>query len=300
MKVVLLYSTDGFDLDVLENQRQLYLALGCKVIWGGILVPCDLIVVLRCMREDVIIAPSDTPLMFLDYSGQDVYEVFENTLSTNKFCITSQKSLEDGKFVYFGHPYVSIESQSSNLSELQYTYVHIGNYKPKRTINNINSLFVNYCNAVNCNVWGKGWEDVPRNGFTFHGPLRPEKVSDVYSRSRFALGVKHDFQIGRAISGRYWHAPLNGCVLFVEDPYLLDEIPGIYLYGYEGYIPGREEIQRGARDYWEESNKLQKKLSIQLIQKVKTKFWKNIFIFYTFRIYSKLYENYRLRSYGKK
>jgi hypothetical protein len=300
MKLVLLYSTDGFDLDVLENQKDLYTSIGYKVIWGSRLIQCDLIVVLRCEMNDVISIPKSTPVLFLDYSGQDVLTVYNNTDGKYKYCITSQKYYHDAKTIFFGHPYVSIDRYSLPLSELRYDYVHIGNYKKGRWIDVLQVSFIRYCKDVGCHVWGKGWTEEDLSRLNYYGALRPEKVSEIYSSSKIALGVKHNFQIGKSISGRYWHAPLNGCLLLVEDEYLVGEIPGIYLYTNSECSISREEIQAEARVFWNKSNELQKELSLKLMREAHTENWKKILYFLIYKYYSILYEKYRLWTYGKK
>ena len=299
MRLVLLYSSDGFDLDVLTNQRELYETLGFKVVWGRVMIPCDLIVVLRCMESDTINPPHSTPLLFLDYSGQDVLSVFQQTNTHNKRCITSLRTQFKDDKIHFGHPYVSIHIQSNPLDNLVYDYVHIGNYKPKRWLNMLKRSFDSYCVQVKASVWGKNWPVEGLLGVNYNGALRPEKVSTIYAKSKIALGVKHDFQIGRAISGRYWHAPLNGCILLVEDDNLVNEIPGVFTYDFEGDFPNRETLQEEARKFWRNSNNLQKKLSLDLIEQSDKRKLLNFVYYNLYALYSALYERYRLSTYGK-
>lgn len=297
MKLVALYSSDGFDLDVLENQIELYNELNCKVIWVNKIVKCDLLVILRC-GKNLLNINFNQPTLFIDYSGQDVLNAFSNLKLENKACITSQKNKSHINNVFFGHPYISLKLFSRSIQKIEFNLIHIGNYKPNRLIKKLNMLFIDYINENKVTVYGKNW---PIDLFTkgeFKGPLNPEFVSELYSKSVVACGIKHEFQIGRAISGRYWHAPINGCALYVEDEYLVSEIPGIYLYGSE-LLESRETLQERAINYWSNQNKLQIDLSNSLINKSNFRIH-NWLIYIRFRLYGLLYKKYRFLTYGIK
>jgi hypothetical protein len=297
MKLVLLYSPDGFDLDVLENQRDLYGILGCKVIWTDKIFPCDLIVILRANEMTPLKFPEQTPLLFIDYSGQNVLDVFKEINHNNKRCITSRKEKNIIEDISFGHPFVSLERYSLPLKTLKYEFIHIGNYKKRKQIKLLNQDFIEFINGVSAFVWGKNW---PKSSFTkskYMGPMQPKDVSKTYSQSKYSLGIKHDFQIGTAISGRYWQSTLNGCSLFVEDEYLAKEIPGIYLYGSK-INDSRKDIQNKARDYWKNQNNLQLNISRELLAKSNSSL--NLIRYCFYKIKGWAYRAYRNLTYGIK
>ena len=297
MKLVLLYSPDGFDLDVLDNQKDLYKKLGCKVIWSNKIMPCDLIVILRANEKTQVVFPENTPLLFIDYSGQNVLDIFRKVKHENKRCITSRKNHNNLKDVYFGHPFVSIKRFSLPLKPKKFDFIHIGNYKERKKIKNLNKYFIEYINEVGAYVWGKNWQNSNFKNSKYMGPMHPKDVSLTYCQSKNSLGIKHDFQLGTAISGRYWQSTLNGCALYVEDEYLIDEIPGIFLYGTKSNI-SREDLRIKAIKYWEKQNKLQTEISTELLNS--SNFSYNLFTYYFYKIKGSLYKIYRTLTYGIK
>lgn len=295
MKRVALYGEDGFDLDVLTNQIQLYESLGCSVAWAKSYVPCDLWVVLRGKRGHFLDVPEDQPCLFVDYTGHDVLEWYQTAKLDHKRCITSQKNQEDQTSgTYYGHPYVDVTSFTRPLTNLAFDFVHIGSYKhdPARDLTQFD--FIAELERTPCQLWGKFWDQTPLK-HRWNGPLNPSKVSEVYAQSRVALGCKYTHQLGKSISGRYWQAPINGCALWVDDDYLTDEIPGIFSYGTTD-IPSRASIQTQATSYWQNQNKLQRSLSLDLLAQSRPKGFSELIWAYR-KFQGTAYRHYRLLTY---
>jgi hypothetical protein len=296
MKLVALYGEDGFDLDVLTNQIALYRSLGCRVVWSKKYVPCDLWVILRGKTGNFIPIPKDQPCLFLDYSGHDVLAWFQSSTVNHKLCITSQKHAENQEQgIFFGHPFVSIQDFQKEVAPLRYTKVHIGSYKndPLRDPDLID--FHSELERNACVVWGKYWDKVALQHAEWKGPLSPKKVSSVYAQSLIALGCKYQHQQGKAISGRYWQAPLNGCALWADDSYLIDELPGVYPYGTTN-LPSRNELQDTATNYWKAQNQLQTSLSTRLLTNPRPSTSSRAY-WYRHALIGALYRAYRIFTY---
>jgi len=276
-RIACVYGEDGLDPDVLLNQIDFLKKYGFSVVFATQLIKCDLLIITRLENNIFLERLNSTiindikMILFLDYSGQNVHQVFRETVHSNKHLITSRDSFM-GKDIYFGHPYVSISRwkmrNSPGISRI-YNCIHIGNYK---FFSNYDNFIVSFNEIVMRNfvhVFGNFWPEIGTNSF-FHGKLKLNKVSKVYSESKFAIGIKHPFQRGAAISGRYWHATLNGCALLVEDDYLLNDIPGLHFYKCSSnlnltnilnkIVHDPEELRNSAFIYWTESNKLQESL----------------------------------------
>ena len=72
---------------------------------------------------------------------------------------------------------------------------------PTWLIDGISLSFKAYSASLSCHDWGKAWKEDIGSILNYHWLLGAEKVSEVVSKSRFALRVKFDFQIGSATNG---------------------------------------------------------------------------------------------------
>jgi hypothetical protein len=181
------------------------------------------------------------------------------------------------------------------LADLQFDFVHIGSYKldAARDLNSFD--FIAELERTSCHIWGKFWDQVPLTKARWLGALNPKKVSETYAHSRIALGFKYTHQLEKAISGRYWQAPLNGCALWVDDDYLNGEIPGTFSYG-TNELPSRTSIQKQATTYWQQQNELQRSLSRELLAQPRPKEFSVLRWIYH-RLEGMAYRNYRLFTY---
>lgn len=287
-RIACVYGEDGLDPDVLLNQIDFFKKHGFRVVFGSKIIKCDLLIITRVSGNDFqeginsLLISQIRMILFLDYSGQNCHSVFNGINHKNKYLITSRDNFV-GKDIYFGHPYVSIprwKIENTNYMNRVYNCVHIGNYKFfsnfDKFINNFNEIVSR--NSVH--VFGDFWPEFGTNPL-FHGKLKLKEVSKIYRQSRFAIGIKHPFQRGVAISGRYWHATLNGCALFVEDDYLINEIPGLHFYNCTSNLNLTNTLNRTVHDsdklaysafsYWTESNKLQISL-LEFVDEVTVKY----------------------------
>lgn len=285
-KIVLLYGDDGLDPDVLLNQRDLYQNLGAIVIVSSKVLPCDYMVVTRVtsavdfVNSNYRRLNSIPYILFLDYSGQQCHMAFSLLQHSNKRLITSRKEI-NGKNVTFGHPYVSIDRWTSRLIDGKrcYNCIHIGNFKKASKSDPLIGTFSEILKCNEIDVFGGFWPQIGKNT-RFHGKIDVDEVSDFYSQAVLSIGIKHPFQRGKAISGRYWHATLNGCHLLVEDDYLSDEIPGLIVYKCDtsfslSQLPKVESpkaLKKLARYYWNNSNKIQMSFAVEGLALSKRKY----------------------------
>jgi hypothetical protein len=304
-KIACLYSHDGFDLDVLLNQKDLLAENGFFTIATSKIIKCDLLIVLRANSNTFPFYNLNTEnvgrVLFIDYSGQEVFQVFFNCNHPNKYLITSNNQL-NGNGIFFGFPFVSIKrwvrKNSQENQNRSIRFIHIGNYKFSSNADHLIQFFNDAIKSLETIVFGSGWEKVlPK--VLYKGAVSVEKVSDIYAKSQIALGIKHPFQRGNSISGRYWHAPLNGCALLVEDLYLADLIPGIIYVDYRSdlkYINGLKtnstQIQKNALLFWDESNKLQLSL-INTGEDVIVKSTSDVFKYTFYWITNLFYQNFK-------
>jgi hypothetical protein len=145
----------------------------------------------------------------------------------------------------------------------KYLVTHIGNYKPyyagqgdpyaREFMKQIDSEFVH--------VWGRGWPNTPGREIKIK-KASLYSVSAIYKKSLLALGMMYPFQRDLTISGRYWHAPLNGAYVLSEPNFLASSIPGVLETTYENdfdevisniTIESRNELQKKSKIYWDEN-----------------------------------------------
>jgi hypothetical protein len=273
-RIACVYGEDGLDPDVLLNQIDFLKKYGFRVVFATKLIKCDVLIVTRVIengfveRINTLLVSQIKMILFLDYSGQNCHRAFKEIVHRNKYLITSRGDCR-GEDIYFGHPYVSIDrwrmTPQSCKSRI-YDCVHIGNYKSFSKDDKDIMSFNEIISKNFVHVFGDFWPGIGANPF-FHGKLKLRMVSKIYRESNFAIGIKYPFQRGQAISGRYWHATLNGCALLVEDDYLINEIPGLYYYKCDSNLNLKNimnqivhsplELEKSANIYWSASNKLQ-------------------------------------------
>ena len=99
--------------------------------------------------------------------------------------------------------------------------------------------------------------------------------SNIYSKSKYALGLMYPFQRDITFSGRFWHAPLNGCYLFSEPGLYTKEVPGVIETDYStenilamsSNLNDFEGLQKKAIYFWEEKNKQHQDLVLSIMDK---------------------------------
>lgn len=232
MATCVILGVDGFDVDVARNLRSLYRKLGYSVVLARTPRPCDVLVIHRPPNAPVDTAAARSVHVF-DYVGGPL-EMFAENMSTKNnvhvFCSSEFRANEMATWsphlnIDVLYPPVHVNNWIEPVSKVKWELVHIGNYKPSYAdgSDEQGQLFLNQLVSTDTDVWGERWDGLP---IRTHGRLKTAAVSRVYSQSRAALGMMYPFQRPRSMSGRYWHAPLNGCYLLVEFG-APTEVPGV-------------------------------------------------------------------------
>jgi hypothetical protein len=264
----LIYGHDGFDLDVLYNLRALYRDLGFTVSFSNQLRKADLLVVQRCPNAALDVSGYETVHVY-DYVGNDISLFLESLVDAIGVSVFSSSSARVDEhllntpglagMIFDVLPPVSSEIWAVPLADVQYPIVHIGNYKPVYSTGE-DAYSRGLMRAVNTratHVWGAGWT---APGATLHGKLNVFKVSGTYARAQVALGMMYPFQRETTFSGRFWQAPLNGCLLLSEPSLYSKSFPGVLQTDYSNEdISGqtairhdRQELQVAAKLFWDE------------------------------------------------
>jgi hypothetical protein len=312
LKTCLIYGHDGLDLDVTYNLQSFYRRLGFKVFFSKNLYNADLLVVIRAFDRESNISNHNFKLIHIyDYAGWD-YDAFVYTIDHSRtyiFC-TSEARKErltaklnfPGDRIFIALPPVDIEIWSKKLKHPDYRLVHIGNFKPIIDLDKTRDLFYQAINHFNVQVWGTEWKGLKKE--LCHGKAGLFEVSSIYSKSEYAFGLMYPFQREVTFSGRFWHAPLNGCCLFSEPGLFTQKIPGIIETDYSFADIGikieeridRKKVQKKAIEFWE----YQKMITLEYVRSTlvgifeKHKFNASIFLnFFCIRIINILIKCYQ-------
>lgn len=265
MKTCLIYGHDGLDLDVTYNLTSFYKGLGFNVFFSRKLHNADLLVVLRALDLEIDISAFHYSLVHIyDYTGWD-YDAFIRTIDhriTFIFCTSETKKTRISEKLNFPQnqifialPPVDITLWSKKLKDVKYNLVHIGNSKEFTDTDIIKVQFNEAIGYFKPHVWGSGWRV---SNELYHGKAGLFQVSSIYSKSKFALGLMYPFQREVTFSGRFWHAPLNGCFLLSEPGLFTQKIPGIIETDYsindiknktEGNFD-RKTLQKESQEFW--------------------------------------------------
>lgn len=239
LKTCIIYGHDGFDVDVLRNLQSLYSGFQYRIAISKRLIPADLLVIQR---------PPSAALDLSNYSAVHLYDYVANDLSP-----LLASCLDHPGLLVFASSSARRDELIQELPELaakisvscppvhgplwmskkihedpKYDVVHIGNYKPYYAghTDPYASRFLQMIRAGGVHVWGVGWRDSLKPQY-WHGRLAIGKVSEIYASSRFALGMMYPHQRTVSLSGRFWHAPLNGCHVISEPGVFAGELPGV-------------------------------------------------------------------------
>lgn len=265
MKTCLIYGHNGLDLDVTLNLRSFYRQLGFLVSFSDKLYDANLLVVVRAINKPIDLNNfTFTIIHVYDYGGWD-YDNF--VLSINKqityyFCTSELKKQKltnllsvPEDHVYIALPPVDVKLWSKKIKPIKYNFVHIGNFKPIAGEDVFKLKFNNAIDHFKSNLWGAGWDIC--NDY-YRGKAGLFQVSDIYRQSKYAFGLMYPFQREVTFSGRFWHAPLNGCMLISEPGLYTQNIPGIIEVDYSqvdiqqkianGF--DREQLQTESQVYW--------------------------------------------------
>lgn len=232
MKTCLIYGHDGLDLDVTYNLEYFYRKQGFSVFFSGTIYDADLLVVTRAKDSLLDMAGLNFGLIHVyDYTGWD-YDAFINSVDHSRtFIFTTfpgrksqlQKLGFPAEQIYIALPPVVTALWIKKLKVIRYKLVHIGNFKHIDGSDNVRVRFNEAVEYFKVNVWGSGWNSQG----VYNGKAALFRVSSIYSKSEYALGLMYPFQRQTTFSGRFWQAPLNGCTLFSEKGFYTQKIPGI-------------------------------------------------------------------------
>ncbi len=269
LKTCLIYGHSGLDLDVTFNLKSFYNQLGFRVFFSKKLYDADLLVVLRAVDKPIDISNFNFLLVHVyDYGGWD-YDSFVKSIDhkiTYIFC-TSESKLRrlveilhfPKEHVFVAFPPVDIMLWCNKIEDVRYDFIHVGNFKPNLKDDPINELFHKALRHYKVHVWGSGWFLDKK---IYHGKIGLFKVSKIYSKSKFSFGLMYPFQREITFSGRFWLAPLNGCIVFSEPGYFSSKIPGVVETNYcikeiETLLSigvDRLALQNQSKLFWKERN----------------------------------------------
>ena len=225
----LIFGADGFDPDVARNISALYSELGLYPFRS------------REMRAATVLCIERTPTVALEiprhYQRVHIFDyvcadnaqflaalearaglsVYVPSAARRATVLQAAPHLEP--FIHVALPPVRpslwIAKRGAGRSP---DIVHIGHYKPSYNggTDTQSRRFLEAIVESAARVWGNGWQSAGLEPSRVMGRLPLKRVSSVYSTSSLALGMMYPFQRELTISGRMWHAPLNGCTVFSE------------------------------------------------------------------------------------
>lgn len=319
MKTCIIYGQNGLDLDVAFNLVAFYKKLGFKTYFSEKLHDASLLVILRAVDKPIDIRNKNySQIHVYDYGGWS-YDGCIKSLPYEKTYIFTTSEIHKSLLInslnfpleqiFIALPPVETKIWVKNEKYKKFDFVHIGNFKNIEEKDEIREKFNLSVDKLDTNLWGMGWNSL-KYGEKYHGKAGLFDVSKIYAKSKYALGLMYPFQRDITFSGRFWHAPLNGCYLFSEPGLYTKEIPGVIETNYivENILSQSAEhndfdnLQKIAIHYWDEKNKKHKELVHSLIEK--TKFCNNFALEYykeKFRnIIRFYYQKYNLFKFIKK
>jgi len=278
MKTCLIYGHNGLDLDVTFNLVAFYKKAGLSVFYARELHDADVLVVLRAVDSPIDLSPFNFGVIHIfDYGGWD-YNTFIGSIDHSKtyiFCTSGEKrnriihhtSFPENR-IFVGFPPVATRLWMADLKKNEYQFVHIGNYKPIKEPDRYKENFNKAVIDQKVNVWGLDWTGIISKDL-YHGKAGQFSVSGIYAKSAWGLGLMYPFQRDVTFSGRFWHAPLNGCQLLSEPGVCTKNIPGVIETDYSAEdlhrklkvaSPGKEEVRKKALAFWNAENEKIEKL----------------------------------------
>lgn len=311
MNTCLIYGQNGLDLDVAFNLRAFYKKLGYWTVFSETLVDADLLVILRAVDSSIENIETfqfgqihvydyggwkyDACIRSLDYKKTHIFTTSENM---------KQHLINDLSFpssqILITFPPVEVSLWIEKRNRIRYDIVHIGNYKKIDSSDIIREKFNQIILKYNVDVWGLGWTIQKQR---YHGKAGLFRVSKIYSKSNFALGLMYPFQRNVTFSGRFWHAPLNGCVLLSEPGLYTQMIPGVIEVDYSddsviemvSASVMNSDVQNQSIEFWNKHNDDFKKVVSVLLVNNKRTIFNGFFVLLYFRNFLRfLYQKYQL------
>lgn len=274
MKTCHIVGHAGFDLDVLYNLTSFYRSLRLHVFFSRTPAPAD---VLAVVRPQPMALPSRNYgfVHVWDYVGDAAERVIGFVRSAGENCIvlTSSEFRRrelvaaapelDGRVTVLLPP-VDVDMWTTRRAmPRRRPIVHIGHFKPYYADARSGDVYAERFLRLLCDeqahVWGAGWRGAEARNW--HGALNPFRVSRTYATAGVGLGMMYPFQRDRTLSGRFWHAPLNGCALLSEPSVYSRVIPGVVETTYEAADVERvtsglsdgDDIREKAVHFWRDA-----------------------------------------------
>ncbi|MFV0419637.1 MAG: hypothetical protein ACK5KT_13030 [Dysgonomonas sp.] len=270
----LIYGPDGIDRDIAYNLVRFYGRLGIRVRFSAVLDAADLLIMTRAADISIDLSSYDYSLIHIyDYLGREYDEFIKGVDWTKTYIYTTSEKRRERIIHELGFPnnqictmLLPVEASiwMQKLKDIKYRSVHIGHFKPITESDSLKGLFYNALKVMQVDVWGNRWEGV-LNSELYHGGAELNDVSFIYAQSEFAFGFMYPFQRDCTYSGRFWHAPLNGCAVFSEKGFYTDKIPGIIETDYtiedirkkiSQYPKNRDQVRREAEKFWKAQNRI--------------------------------------------
>lgn len=265
----LIVGLDGIDPDVTVNLMAFYAGCGYAVRVATAPAPCELLVIQRGHHVpgwSCLDARGDVHVYDYVFNGTaDYHDAFpraQRVLVISPSGLTSGRStVPRERVVSSPHPVVTAlwaPTRAQLAAPRPYPLVHIGHRKPNPAGDPWQQEIQQLAGYSACHFWGKGWTDLagllPHEHL--HGPSSLHEAQGIYRRSHAALGVMHEFQRGRTISGRMWQAPLNGCQLYTEALPPGMTLPGVQVVERFTDLPAppqpAQQLANAARRHWDE------------------------------------------------
>ena len=288
---------DGLDPDVTRNLDFLYRKLGYSVQKVVGHVPNNfsgLLVVTRShmLGDSFLIDSKASEVVVYDYVADSLnYLNYLNNLSseTKKVIVfsTSEEriqeikthivSVESGQRLDFHFSFMPVFPKIWIAREARHRIskpIHIGHFKSKSIFNqdSIRDDFLEFINRESALVGGRHWQGIVRENQLL-GEINLRAVSTLYARCEISIGLMYPSQRNHTYSGRYWHAPLNGCIVLSEPSKFSSVIPGVVTYNFKAPLGEiRRELNFNSRElkleskvFWEKVTDLHVELLKQSI-----------------------------------
>jgi hypothetical protein len=259
--------SDGFDNDILMNLSSFYRELGYRTVYSRRPIPADILVIHRPPNFELDIGGSRLVHVW-DYVGNEVSNFARSipsdinvvwfASSRTRADVIRETSSGSGVDVRSALPPVDVRLWARKIRKNPtLKSVHIGNFKPSYLLpdDTYSKYFLDFIVREKTTVWGMGWKNYIE-GPNDRNRIGLSKVSSVYRNSSVALGMMYPFQRRTTLSGRFWHAPLNGCILLSEPSLYAGTVPGVLVFDYSNSdlpsacLESRKRIQQDAVQYW--------------------------------------------------
>ena len=246
----IIFGSDGLDADVTKNLQRLFVGFGYRVTKSIGQIPenfTEVLVIARSNSMDkyALIKSKVSALIIYDYAAESIdnFEYLSHLdkkikkvifISTCEDRITALRNIhkKNRPDIVYHHAFLPVFPKlwiEKRVRERWPYPIHVGNFKELDDIdkNDPYLLFLKFIRREKVLVGGQRWHGYLPSSQRLGG-LKLNTVSSVYASHSFAVGIMYPYQRSCTYSGRFWQAPLNGCVLLSETTVYGKKIPGIY------------------------------------------------------------------------